>query len=209
MHRLPIRRPGPATIVAFMALFAALGGATYAAGGSTSATRALKGCVAKKRGTVRIVKENRRCRRRVESTVTWNRTGPAGARGPAGDMGPAGARGPQGDAGATGPQGAAGATGATGPAGATGATGPAGADGADGADAATNLAVRQASGTGTATASCLAGESAVGGGASVTGVGDLKSVLPDATGTTSTGSWTATSSVGADTVTVRVVCVSP
>jgi hypothetical protein len=82
-----------------------------------------------------------------DTKITWNQTGPQGAKGdpgatgPAGppgakgDTGPAGPQGPAGDTGPAGPSGPAGdtgATGETGPAGPTGPQGPAGTNGVSG-----------------------------------------------------------------------------
>ena len=81
-------------------------------------------CVDKTKLTVRIIDpaKKQKCKS-TEKALSWNVTGPAGARGPAG---PTGARGATGATGPAGPAGATGATGPAGPAGATGATGPAG-----------------------------------------------------------------------------------
>ena len=116
MRSLVRQRPSPAMVVALIALFVALGGASYAAvtlpRNSVGAAQLKKGAVtppkvAKK--TIALFRGQRGLR------------GLAGARGPQGAQGPTGAQGP---AGAAGPQGAQGLVGPTGP---TGPTGPAGA----------------------------------------------------------------------------------
>lgn len=102
--------PSPAMGVALVALFVALGGTGYAAGGGFGGDGGgLRAEAAARRGA-------RRGARRVQR-------GPTGARGPAGPQGTAG---PAGSTGAAGERGAPGATGAPGAPGATGATGPQG-----------------------------------------------------------------------------------
>ncbi|MFE2424017.1 tail fiber protein [Streptomyces hokutonensis] len=123
------------TAVLGAALVVALSGTAVAA--SPIATVAasdnkVHACVNKTQLTVRIIEPARHqsCTR-AERVVSWNITGPQGAKGAAGAKG------------ATGPAGAAGATGAAGPVGATGRTGPAGPTGATGATGATGPAGAQ------------------------------------------------------------------
>jgi len=101
---------------------------------------AISACV-KKNGDVRIAGKASDCSKN-ETALTWNKRGPAGARGPAGERGPAGPAGAAGERGAAGPAGPAGPSGAkgdagpVGPAGAkgdAGEAGPAGPKGDDGA----------------------------------------------------------------------------
>lgn len=102
-----------------------------------------------------------------------------------------------------------------GPAGPRGAQGPAGAAGPPGAAGATNVTVREgAEASGTSTASCLAGERAVGGGGTATAAGGA---LWDSGPTQITGtptSWDAraidvpTATIG-DPVVAWVICASP
>ena len=92
-----------------------------------------------------------------------------------------------------------------------GPAGPQGTNGTNGTNAATNIRVRTATGTGSATASCQAGETPTGGGAIDDTGGALKSSYPNL-GTDPTlpsGSWTAQAVTGTDSVTVRVLCASP
>ena len=102
-----------------------------------------------------------------------------------------------------GPTGRTGAAGATGPTGATGATGPTGAPGA------TKVTNRLARGPGSATAYCLPGERAVGGGGYAPGFNDvLYSTMP-----VPPEGWNAhvvdTAGGSVDTVDAWVVCASP
>lgn len=92
-----------------------------------------------------------------------------------------------------------------------GQTGPPGANGTNGTNGATNLIIRNATGTGSTSASCNPGEHPTGGGAIDNTGGALKSSLPNVglDGTTPNGSWTAVPVTGTDSVTVRVVCASP
>lgn len=87
--RVPL--PGHATVVAYLALFVALGGGAYAIG-SKPATSTINGCYSRHTGALRIVAKNGRCHKR-ELPVSWNKQGPTG---PAGPAGPRGAEGPEG-----------------------------------------------------------------------------------------------------------------
>ena len=114
-----IQRPSHATIVAYLALFAALGGSSYAAvdrSGSASDTVTL--CSAKSTGAVSLA-DGGHCSSDQRKVVVSKSSGPAtpGLQGVPGDSGAAGGAGP---AGAAGTAGTAGAPGATGPTGATG-----------------------------------------------------------------------------------------
>jgi hypothetical protein len=100
VHRIVSRRPSPATIIAVIALFAALGGTSYAAvtkllpKNSVGSAQVINGSLLKKdlsKKTVAALKGNR------------GPAGPAGAQGAAGPAGPQGATGPQGPKGDTGP----------------------------------------------------------------------------------------------------------
>ena len=100
-------RRNPALAIACVALFAALGGASYAAinlPAKSVGTRHLK------KDAVISSKVKNGSLRRADFGAGQLPTGPTGPRGPAGASGPAGA---------TGPTGATGVTGATGPAGPT------------------------------------------------------------------------------------------
>jgi Collagen triple helix repeat (20 copies) len=113
----------PATIIAALALFVALGGGSAWAGGHLFPGSRIKNhSIATRKLTKRAIKALR------------GKTGPMGPQGLQGTPGtPGGAQGPRGATGATGPQGPKGDTGATGPQGPKGDTGAAGANGADGA----------------------------------------------------------------------------
>jgi hypothetical protein len=124
-----IRRPRHATVIAYLALFMALGGSAYAIGGKSAGPGAtINACYSKRSGELRLA-HGRRCRP-GERAIAWNREGPAGAQGPAGAPGARGAVGPKGAAGlqgAVGPVGPAGPQGEAGPRGETGPRGPMGA----------------------------------------------------------------------------------
>ncbi len=142
MYRLRHYYPRHATVVAYLALFVALGGTSYAVAKGSIGSREIKNNSVKsadvRNGTLTARDISR-------STLGQLR----------GAQGPQGAQGPTGTAGERGPAGPAGPTGAIGP------RGPAGA---------TNVVVRSGSATAargqlvTAVASCLSGERATGGG---------------------------------------------
>ncbi len=147
----------------------------------------IKGCYAKKDGTLRVLDASPAQCRGSESALTWNQSGApgdAGAQGPKGDTGLQGAKG---DTGATGPQGDAGAAGAAGPKGDTGDAGPAGSAGPAGPSGPQGAAGPQGPAGGlsgyevvtadfdvaalswnSGTASCSSGKSPLGGGLWVT-----------------------------------------
>ena len=108
---MDLRRPSPATVMAFLALVFAMGGFAVAANQSAKKSTQIKACYSKKTGELRVLKGKKRCRK-SERALRWNKKGRRGAPGAAGPPGPAGATGAKGDAGATGPQGPAGADGA-------------------------------------------------------------------------------------------------
>jgi hypothetical protein len=96
----------PATVIAALALFVALGGGTAWAGGLILGSQIKNHSIATKKLTKKAI------------TKLRGQRGPTGAQGPPGTPGgPPGPQGPQGPAGPQGPKGAGGATGATGPAG--------------------------------------------------------------------------------------------
>lgn len=125
-------RPGFSNVVAIVALFIALGGASYAAikvPDNSVGSRQLK------KNAVNSAKVKNRSLLAVDfrqGQLPAGATGPIGERGPAGPTGQPGSSGLQGIAGATGPQGLIGPTGPIGGIGPTGETGPAGAPGATG-----------------------------------------------------------------------------
>lgn len=111
------------TAVAYLALFAALGGSAYAAVTVTGKNI--------KDGTItgRDVKNSSLGTTKLSPTAVSSLTG---QRGPAGPAGPAGPTGPQGPQGLRGAQGPAGPIGQTGPKGDTGPAGPQGPQGPQG-----------------------------------------------------------------------------
>ncbi len=94
------RRPSHATIVAYLALFVALGGGALAVVRAPSRTGRISACFVARSGHIRLVNSTTRCRR-GERKLTWNQRGPAGVRGPAGATGRAGSKGTSFDANAT------------------------------------------------------------------------------------------------------------
>jgi hypothetical protein len=90
----------------------------------------ISGCVGPT-GNLRVIEAPAGCKA-PESSLKWNRQGPAGPQGPQGEKGPAGPQGQQGEAGPEGTRGAPGEKGVSGPkgdAGPQGAPGPAGENG--------------------------------------------------------------------------------
>ncbi|HEX2095854.1 MAG TPA: hypothetical protein VHF50_00610 [Solirubrobacterales bacterium] len=142
-----------ANVMATIAVFVALGGASYAAiqlpKGSVGTRELKQGAVTSSKlrdGAVKLRDLSRSARGGLGGNA-----GPGGAVGAVGPTGPAGQRGATGPAsppGATGPTGQAGTTGPTGPAGATGSvgtTGPVGATGVTGPPGISNLSQGSAS----------------------------------------------------------------
>jgi hypothetical protein len=86
-------------LVAYLALFVALGGGAYAAGmGSPGRDGTIKACYQKKgrdKGQLRVIERGKRCRR-SERGLRWSQRG---RRGQQGSQGIQGERGPQGPAG--------------------------------------------------------------------------------------------------------------
>ncbi len=125
--------------VAYVALFVALGGTSYAAiklpAGSVGTTQLKKGAVTPTKLSKGI--RDQLAAKTTPVTGQVGAAGPAGVTGATGQTGAAGAAGQTGATGAAGVPGANGATGAVGAKGATGATGAAGAPGATGAKGAT------------------------------------------------------------------------
>ncbi len=96
-----------ANVMSSIAVFVALGGGAYAAtGGLVSSSGAIKGCVSKRGGALRVVKPSKKCPKGT-STLAFSQKGPQGL---------------QGSTGATGATGAAGAAGARGLEGISGQT---------------------------------------------------------------------------------------
>ena len=85
-----IRRPSPATVMAFIALVFAMGGFAVAAIPGPDGT--IKGCYKKNKGTLRVISHTKKCKK-SERTLTWNQKGQAGAQGQQGSQGLQGASG--------------------------------------------------------------------------------------------------------------------
>jgi hypothetical protein len=147
------RRHG--TAVAYLALFAALGGSAYAAATITGKNI--------KDGTItgRDVKNASLGKNKLSATAVSSLTGERGPAGPQGPKGDRGEQGPAGPAGTTGPKGETGPKGDTGP---QGAPGP---SGISGWEYRVSLGVELPSGnTGVEYVACPSGKTALGGGAS-------------------------------------------
>jgi hypothetical protein len=110
-----MRRFRHSTVVAYVALFAALGGGTAYAAATVTGSNVKDGTL-----TGRDVKNRSLGTEELSTSAISALTGRTGPTGPAGPAGAAGAKGDKGDRGATG---------ATGPAGPAGATGPVGVSG--------------------------------------------------------------------------------
>lgn len=126
-----------ANVMATAAMFVALGGGAYAVTGTPDKAGVLRGCVSKRTGALRIVDSGASCHK-------------AKGQGKRRDPGETAISWSQ-----------------RGPTGVAGAQGLQGLQGVAGRDATTNLAIRVSgvpTGTNSATASCLPGERAVGGG---------------------------------------------
>ena len=115
MRRFFHRRPSPALMVAFAALFVSLAGVGYAAtGGIPGSNGVIHSCYQKSHGALRVVPAGRRCRR-SEKALAFNQRGRRGPRGFQGARGLQGAQGKQGRPGVQGRQGLRGAVGPAGP----------------------------------------------------------------------------------------------
>jgi acyl dehydratase len=91
-----MRLPRHSTVVAYLALFIALGGSAYAVTSSTP-TGVLRACVSNQTGAMRLLRQGS-CKP-SERLVTWNVAGPAGPAGAQGSQGPQGVQGPTGPTG--------------------------------------------------------------------------------------------------------------
>jgi hypothetical protein len=129
VKRIPFTRTRVIIGATGLAVLIVSGTAAAAADQGQSTADTYRGCLARTTGVLYHVTTDPssppHCRRH-DSPISWNQTGPAGAKGDAGATGAAGPAGPQGLKGDTGP---AGPTGATGPAGPVGPVGPQGAQG--------------------------------------------------------------------------------
>ncbi|HZO60165.1 MAG TPA: hypothetical protein VFB51_10775 [Solirubrobacterales bacterium] len=148
------------TAVAYLALFAALGGSAYAAVTVTGANV--------KDGTItgKDVKNRSLSTGKLSASALSSLTGKPGPAGPQGDKGAPGPAGATGPAGPTGPKGETGATGPAGPEGPQGSRGLQGPSGVSGweyrvSDPGLRLGSYH---TGTTRVSCSSGKKALGGG---------------------------------------------
>ena len=203
MRDLQSYRPSPALVVSVVALSVALGGTSYAAivlPANSVGTKQIKSSAV----TSAKVKNG-------SLLLTDFAAGQLAS----------------GATGATGATGAAGATGATGVAGATGATGLKGDKGDPGTNGTTNVVVRQSPSTAvaasaivSATAQCLPGERATGGGYEVSGLGEFATFALDSHPTDLAGvpnGWTVkvnnTSTFAGNAqpsaVVAKVICAAP
>jgi hypothetical protein len=182
------------TAVAYLALFAALGGSAYAAVTVTGKNI--------KDGTItgKDVKNRSLGRSKLSATAVSSLTGQRGPAGPQGEKGEQGPVGPKGAAGPAGPTGATGAKGETGPA------GPQGPSGVSGWEYRVSPGTYLPSGGGRAQVSCPGGKKALGGGASNT---DSRSVIDSAPTDGGTG-WAIWYSEGSrpSTVYAWVICAN-
>lgn len=101
-----------ATIVAYLALFAALGGGGALAASSLTGGGEVHACVDGE-GHLTVIRAGEACGKHRRQ-IAWSLRGPRGATGPQGTTGPQGAAGSQGAAGQQGIQGTPGAPGASG-----------------------------------------------------------------------------------------------
>ena len=126
-----LRKIQPATLIAMLALFIAVGGTATAASGLINGKSIKKGTITAKQlkknaVTAKKIKNRTITRKKLnkklvaEFSRTSGATGPTGAQGPPGGKGADGAAGPTGSKGATGPKGSTGGKGPAGPAGPAG-----------------------------------------------------------------------------------------
>jgi len=188
------RRHG--TAVAYLALFAALGGSAYAAVTVTGKNI--------KDGTVtgRDVKNASLGKNKLSATAVSSLTGQRGPAGPQGPKGDSGEPGPAGPTGTTGPKGE---TGPAGPQGPPGAQGPSGISGWQYVVSNPGVSVPP-NDVRTATVYCPGGKKALGGGVSRSGGGYVVSTAPTDGGTGWSGALLAGSS--ATTMYAWVICAN-
>jgi hypothetical protein len=154
-RRTQLRRPGPALVLATLALFVALSGGAVAAGIVPMARHAYTADSAAQ--AVNAKHLGGKTAAQIEASIK-GQSGPAGVAGPAGPAGPVGPAGPSGPAGPAGSKGDTGASGAVGP---QGDQGPAGTAAVTIHTAPYSLATGIAQAF---TTNCAAGQKAVGGG---------------------------------------------
>jgi hypothetical protein len=82
-------------VVAYLALFVALGGSAYAATSFTGSDGTIRGCVGKN-GALTVVKQGKKCGKGT-AAIAWNQKGPAGKTGAACLSSDPNCKGPKGD----------------------------------------------------------------------------------------------------------------
>jgi hypothetical protein len=145
-------RPLTTAGIALVAVLVATGSFAVAKQSQPAQTPgAIRACVNKKTGIVRIIRApGKRCHARAETATSWNRQGASGSAGAPGSGGSPGQVGPQGPRGELGPRGAAGLDGDRGPHGPKGEAGPQGDKGDTGDKGQPGLAGKDARPTGPA-----------------------------------------------------------
>lgn len=73
-----------ANVMSTIGVFLAIGGGAYAVAAIPAKDGKISGCYAKKTGQLRVVSSKRKCKRRVETYISWNQRGVQGLPGPAG-----------------------------------------------------------------------------------------------------------------------------
>jgi hypothetical protein len=134
-----VRWPRSAPILVSAAMLAVLATGGVALASDSAPAGQIRACYkpGSQPSTLQVLTSAKASCPKGDTTLTWNKVGPAGPPGPQGAKGAAGAQGATGPQGATGLQGATGATGPAGPAGQQGATGQQGAPGQQGGTGAT------------------------------------------------------------------------
>jgi hypothetical protein len=83
-----VRTPSPATVMAFVAMVLAAGGFAFAA--IPDSKGVIHGCYQKKKGTLRVVSSESKCKKKREKAISWNQKGATGGPGIQGAQGVAG-----------------------------------------------------------------------------------------------------------------------
>ena len=204
------------TAVAYLALFAALGGSAYAA--VTVTGKNIKDGTITGKDVKNLSLDRKKLSAQAVSSLT-GRPGPAGSQGVAGPKGEKGEQGPVGPSGATGPKGEQGPVGPSGPTGGTGAAGPPGAQGPAGPRGASGISGWGYRTEGMAipagqqrawTVACLDGKKALGGGVSSETLTASTRIFQDAPAGAATGSNVAVRNEFTSTITYYawVICAN-
>ena len=195
------------TAVAYLALFAALGGSSYAAATITGNNI--------KNGTItgKDVKDHTLGTNKLSATALRSLAGQQGPAGPQGPKGEGGERGPAGPTGATGLKGDTGPKGDTAPKGDTGPAGPQGPAGAAGPSGIGGWEYKRSDGIdippdsgASRQVDCPVGKKALGGGASSTGSRAYVSDSAPTNGATGWQTWYTNTGSYAVTVYAWVIC---